>query len=171
MVSIPFAYNHISIPAYLIFFSFCVIVTPRPQAPSHQVLSSAHCTCTSQHTLLPHSNVCILTVGQSLKIWLNPGTHAHWFMPVWAPWSHYYSLTQSMVLSLGRFPVPGTSQTLPTLLIFFTDLDHLPLFFSGIWILSKFFKTQWRSPFLCGAFPELYILESTSLPCIVHCLV
>lgn len=152
----------------LFSFSFPGHSYPRPQAPPTK-LSPAHYTCTSPHTLLPHSNVCILTVGQSLKIWLNPGIHAHWFMSVWAPQLPLLPYTIHGPVS-GKIPssrhIPDPSHFAhflywlgPSSLFFFWHLN--PISFSkpsGDHLFSMELSqnsTSWRA---------------LSLPCIVHCL-
>lgn len=72
--------------------------------------------------------------------------------PLHNPWSCLWEDSQ---FQAHPRPFPLCSFSLLTWTIF-------PLFFLAS-ESYQFFKTQWRSPFLYGAFPELYILESTIL--------
>lgn len=170
MVSIPFAYNHISIPVSYFLFHSQVIVTSDPRPPTK--LSSAplhmHIPTHFASTLQCLYPDCRAKSKDLTQPW-NPCSLVHVCLstpatitPLHNPWSCLWEDSQ--------FHIPDPSHFAhflywlgPSSLFFF--------FFLGIWILSVF-QNPVEITFSLWSFPELSTSwRALSLPCIVHCLV
>lgn len=126
--------RHKNHPVHLIFpFSlpglhyFRLQVLPTKPIPTNS-------TCTTLHTYLPKILPPPSNISNDCRIKSKALTQPYLSSPA-------ASLpSPSVVQPLGRFPVWGSSQTLPTLLILLTDLECLPSS-EGCWVFQHQDKT------------------------------